>query len=383
MTTLDLLTAVLLGTIAVGATAAFLAWRERHEPGAKPLLAMLLGQVWWSAFLVFQLNAATLEAKAQWVDLSWIGVVVIPVAWLLFALEYTGRDRFVRPRYVALLSVIPVITVVLTLTGDYHQLMYLDSRLVDHAGREYIVRSGGPWFWVVAVYTYVLGILGAIPLLGLITSDAVPFRGQSIAILIGLVTPWGINLAHIAGVSPIPGVDPTPIGFAISGVAYLGAVMRFRLFGTNPAPTFNARRLVFDQMQDAAVVVDSHDFVVHMNESAVEAFGQEPREVLGNEAWKTIPQYHTLPEAGSPSGYLTIQGEAGEREYDVTVTRITDAYGRLTGRLITFHDIGEFLRQQQRLEVLNRVLRHNIRTETNIIYGYADFVGEDDSDEMA
>jgi signal transduction histidine kinase len=48
--------------------------------------------------------------------------------------------------------------------------------------------------------------------------------------------------------------------------------------------------------------------------------------------------------------------------------------------VITFHDVGEHLRQQQRLEVLNRVLRHNIRTETNLISGYAEVIDREDGE---
>jgi signal transduction histidine kinase len=82
------------------------------------------------------------------------------------------------------------------------------------------------------------------------------------------------------------------------------------------------------------------------------------------------------------SGYLTLPDDDGD-PYDVTVTGITDSRGRTIGRVITFHDVSDYLRQQQRLEVLNRALRHNIRNETNLIYGYADLLGEQETDEAA
>ena len=92
MATVTPLTALLLVSVSVGLVAALLAWRQRPELGATPLAVMLAGQFWWSACLVFQLQATTLPAKRFWVEVSWLGVVVIPVAWLLFALECTGRD---------------------------------------------------------------------------------------------------------------------------------------------------------------------------------------------------------------------------------------------------------------------------------------------------
>jgi len=376
----DALTHVLLITVAVATTTAILAWHERPDPGALPLTVLLAGAIWWSVFLIFDLNATTLAAKAFWADLRWVGVVVIPVAWLLFALEYTGRDRFVQPRYVAALSVVPAITVVLALTGDYHDLLYVDAELVEQGGRVLLDRTGGPWYWAIAGYTYLLGVLGMLPLLGLVTSDALPFRGQSLAILVGATVPWATNLLHLAGAIPVPGLDPTPVGFAVSGVALLGAIKRYRLLEISPAPNWNAPHLVFERMREGAVVVDNHDYVVDMNDSMAELLGVDPRDALGAPASEVVPGYERLPAEGKPAGYLTIPGENADRSYDVTVTRIGDFHDRTIGRVVTFHDVQALLRQQQRLEVLNRVLRHNIRNETTIVSGYADLLSEDGDD---
>lgn len=383
MLSVTLLPPVLLVTVAVGTTAAFLAWRERPEPGVVPLVAMLSGQCWWSACLIFQVQATTLESKVFWVNLSWIGVVVIPVAWLLFALQYTGRDQYVRPRYVALLSLVPVATVVIALTSQSHDLLYTGSTLVLENGHLRLVQGVGSWFWVITGYTYLLGLFGSVPLLGLVQSDSLPFRGQSIALLVGTLAPWASNALFLVGIVPLRGLDPTPISFAVSGVAYLGALTRFRLLGTNPSPNRRARRLVFQRMQEAAIVVDSHDYVVDVNESAAETLGVTPREILGSPAQTFLPGYDDLPEDGSASSQITLDGTNRESRYDATVTQINDFRGRTIGRVITLHDISEHIRQQQRLEVLNRVLRHNIRTETNLIAGYADLMERDDDDPRA
>ena len=368
------LTAVMLLTVVVGTTAAFLAWRERQEPGAVPLTAMLAGQVWWSVFFVLEHRAGTLAAKAFYSDVQWLGVVMIPVAWLLFALEYTGRDRYVRPRYIALLSVVPVVTVVLAATNDYHDLLYLDTRLVTGTGRPILDRVAGPWYWVVTGYTYLLGILGSIPLLRLVHSDTLPFRGQSLGVLVGTLAPWASNVLFLAGALPVPSLDPTPVFFAVSGVAYLGSITRFRLLGTSPSANHRARRLVFERMREGAVVVDRHDYVVDMNEQAAEILDVEPGNVLGEPAAEVIPRYGQLPEEGRSSRHLTLGEGLQSRQYDVTVTTFGDFHGRSLGGVISFHDVSDHLRRQQRLEVLNRVLRHNIRTETNLIYGNADLI---------
>lgn len=376
MVSVTILYGLLFLSVAVGTAATILAWRVRSEPGAKPLVALLLGQSWWSTCLIFRLQATAVDAKLFWTDLAWLGVVVIPVAWLLFSLEYTGRDEYVRPRFVAVLAVVPAVTVVLALTTPYHDLLYARPQGVTPGG-VFLIDQGGPWYWVIAAYTYLLGLSGMIPLIELLTSDAVTFRGQSSALILGLSVPWLTNVLFLADVFATSGIDPTPVAFSVSGVAYLGALTRFRLFGTSPAPNIRARQFLFDRMQDGALVVDMNGYVVDVNDSCVALLGTKASDVLGAAAADVIPEYDRFPDEGSLSGHLLVGDAAGSQPYDVTVTPITNVREEVIGRVVTFHDIGEHLRQQQRLTVLNRVLRHNIRTETNLIHGYVDQFADD------
>lgn len=373
-----ILTAVLVGAVAVGASAALIAWRERPEPGATPLAAMLVCECWWSAFLVFELQATSLAGKLLWSNVQWVGVVFIPVAWLLFTLAYTGRDRYVRPRYVAALSVVPVVTLALAATGQYHDLLYAGSRLVEERGMTVLHRRPGPWYWVVTGYTYLLGVLGAVPLVALANSDALLFRGQSAALLVGVVAPWASNALFVAGFVSVSGLDPTPVFFTVSGVAFLGAMTRFRLLGTSPTPNHRARRRVFMNMEAPVVVVDSHEYVVDLNESATRVLGVDRSAALGERAAEIVPGFERLPSTGSPDDHLEIGVDGSDRRYDVAVTPIDDHRGRTVGRALTFTDVTRQLRRQQRLKVLNRSLRHNVRTTTNVIYGQAEAISTDD-----
>jgi PAS domain S-box-containing protein len=326
---------------------------------------------------VFKLQATSVAAKLFWIDLGWVGVATIPVAWLLFALEYTGRDRYVRPRYVALLSVVPAVTVVLALTSDAHNLLYAQYVGTAADGTP-VLQEGGAWYWVAAVYTYLLGIAGIVPLLDLLASRATAFRGQSFALLFGLLVPWVTNVMYVAGLFPTAGIDPTPVAFSVSGVAYLGAITRFRLLGTNPAPKVRARQYLFDQMAGGALVVDANDNVVDLNDSCASVLGRTRGAVLGRPLAEVLPEHDRLPEVGTLDGHLSLGEGSTARSFEATVSPVENVRGTPIGRVITFHDVSEYLRQEQRLKVLNRILRHNIRTETNVIHGYAGELPEQD-----
>ncbi|MFC6757185.1 MULTISPECIES: histidine kinase N-terminal 7TM domain-containing protein [Haloarcula] len=351
----------LVGSVAVGVTAGLLAWRERPEPGAMPLVLLMAGQCWWSATLLFQIQATTAAGRAFFIDISWIGIALIPVAWLVFALEYSGYNEYTTQRHVLLAAVIPAITVFLALTDQYHQLLYVDTPM----------RLPGPWFWVIAAYTYLLGVLGIVPLLELVTSQVRTFRGQSLALLIGLVAPWVTNLLFLSGQLPTAGIDPTPVAFTLSGVAYLSALTRFKLFGASPTPIRHARRSLYKQMHQGALVLDTHGTIVDMNDRAAAALRTSPEEALGNKLKTVSP---TLNAPGETASNRVFTPPGTRESYDVSESPVTDIHDRTIGRIITLHDISDLFRMQQRLEVLHRVFRHNIRTNIQIIIGHAGYL---------
>jgi len=368
----------LLASVAIGVTGGLLAWRERPEPGAVPLALLLAGECWWSAMVIFQIEATTIDIKMFFVNISWAGAALIPVAWLLFSLKYAGYDEYTTRQYILLFSVIPAITVFLGLTDSYHQLLYLDARLVEQNGMLTLTRTPGVWFWIIAVYTYLLGTLGLLPLLELVTSRVRTFRGQSLALLVGLLAPWVTNLLFLFDRLPTAGIDPTPIAFTVSGVAYLYALTRFELFGASPTPIRHARRSLYKQMHQGALVLDTRGTIVDMNDRAASVLKTTPEDALGKNLETVSPDLATTGEtAGRKKSVFTPPGT--RESYDVSENLVTDIHDRTIGRIVTLHDISDLFRMQQRLEVLHRVFRHNIRTNIQVILGHAGYLATNNS----
>lgn len=366
----------LMIAIGIGISAGLLAWREYPEPGSFPLVVMLAGQSWWSATLFLEFQATSFGTKLLLADIRWIGIVLIPVGWLWFSLEYTGHNRYLKPHYLAGLLVIPAMTVFLALTGQYNSLLYQGSEVVTSNGLSYLDRTSGPWFWVIAAYTYLLGFLGAIPLLDLIRDKNLLFRGQSTALLIGIAAPWIANALFLTGMLPRTGFDPTPIAFGVSGVAYLGALTRFQLLGYSPTPSRSARHVAYERMGQGAVILDRNDFVIDVNPKAAELLGTTPDEAIGDLGGNVLPDYGKFPTNSEETESVVIQDDERNRTFEVTISGITDPYGRPTNKIVTLNDITDIINREQRISVLNRILRHNIRNELNIVEGHLGMLEE-------
>jgi signal transduction histidine kinase len=377
MSTLLVMQIILIATIAIGFTGALIAWRERPEPGSVSLTVLLAGQCWWSATLFFRINETGMAEKIFWTDVTWLGVAILPVAWLFFCLSYTGYIEYLEVRYLLVASVVPILTIGFGLTNDIHHLMYTDSVLVEQGGSMILDRTPGVWFWVIAAYTYLLGILGAILLLQFVSSDVFLFRGQSLALLLGLFIPWVTNVTHLLGLLPTGGIDPTPVAFSLSAVLFLGALTRFQLLGTSPTPIRPARRSMFRRMQEGLIVLDRRNNIVDMNDRAAQAVGSA---TLGSPVESVIPQFENIRSEQSHSGRTVFHSTDGSRVYDISINELTDTHDRPTGQIITLHDISEYVRQQQRLEVLNRVFRHNIRTNIQVILSQTEVLADQDDE---
>ena len=72
--------------------------------------------------------------------------------------------------------------------------------------------------------------------------------------------------------------------------------------------------------------------------------------------------------------FLTADGE--EMPYQVNGAPLTDGDGNVTGLVGTGRDISDRVRREERLSVLNRVLRHNIRNQSSVLLARADHLRE-------
>ncbi|TKX77888.1 PAS domain-containing protein, partial [Halorubrum sp. SD626R] len=145
----------------------------------------------------------------------------------------------------------------------------------------------------------------------------------------------------------------------------------FRMFGANPAPTWRAKEFLFDHIHEGAIVVDGHDTIVEINQTGAAILGVDADRALGASASELLPVSGPI-QADGGRDFLTVGTESTSQSYDVTMTELTDRRDHTLGYVFTLHNVTRYLQQQQRLKVLNRVLRHNIRTEANIIQGYAE-----------
>ena len=385
---LVLLTLTALITTAV----AGYAWVQRAVPGARAFALIMLAVAVMAGAYGLQLASRDPSSSAFWGNVEYLGIVTIPVGWLAFALAYTGRGQVLRRRTVALLLLVPTVTLLLAWTDDAHHLVRQGLRLEPVGSLLVPIVSHGLWFWINAAYAYLLLLAGTVLVVTFLLPGGHVARRQGGVVLVAALIPWVSNALYLARVLPLPYLDPTPFAFALSGLLVAWDLFALRLLDLVPL----ARDTVLAGMHDAVIVVDARGRVIELNPAAEGLLGRPTATVVGRPAVQVLPGWPaalTLPagaqlsgagppglpappsadptrdgarpmeqpialqasadEAGHP--YTLPLGEAAvQRLYEVRVTNLRDRRGADRGRVGVVRDITERVRaEQERLTLLS------------------------------
>src|ERR1035437_4079059 len=131
---LNLLVLSYVASAAVSGAVAVVAWRRGHIVGARGLALLMLAVGWW--LLANALEAAALErsTKIAWSIVAYPGIESAPVLYLLFVLGWTRQDGWLTPGRIALLLLVPVVSVGMAATNEWHHLLWSTVTLLDAWG---------------------------------------------------------------------------------------------------------------------------------------------------------------------------------------------------------------------------------------------------------
>jgi PAS domain S-box-containing protein len=362
------ITLLIIAIFVTGAISIY-SWRRRQTSGATSFACLMLAVAVWSLGYALELWHTDLDKMLLWVKVGYLGVVSVPVFWLAFALEYSGREKWLSRRNLMVWFIIPLIILLLNWTNPFHKLYYATVG-VDTSG-PFIMLSftKGVWYWVSVVYSYLLLLTATVILVNMFIRSSRPYRDQIGIVLVGAFIPWIANVLYIFGLNPLPRLNLTPLAFTLTGLVMTWGLFRFKLLDIVPV----ARDKVMENMSDGVIVLDALDRIVDINPAAqklidrplIDIIGQSIEQILV-ERPDLIESYRDLPEAHAQ----IVLGEGAEqRYYDLHISPLYGRQEKLNGRLIVLHDITERQQAEETLQALNRRMQDELALAHEIQQG--------------
>jgi diguanylate cyclase (GGDEF)-like protein/PAS domain S-box-containing protein len=340
--------AMLIGAAVFGAFASYV-WHRRGNAGARALMLMLAAGVWYMVAYALELSSRGLDDKQLWGNLKYLGIGLLPPAWLAFTLQYTGRIRWLTRRLFVLLAVEPVAILALLTIPVTQDLVHVYP---PAAGQRFPVVAFGPVGWVNVFYSYGLVVFSTGLFVKTLAAIARPYRKQARALIGALLVPFVFNVLYNFNVGPFGRVDLTSFTFFIAVVVLVWGIFRLRLLDILPV----ARSRIVETMLDGVIVLDAYQRIVDLNPAAQRILGSSPARAVGRSLQELGPEFAGLLDRSraSAAGEREIRMHVGSavRSYEITLSSIPDDRGRESGKLMVLRDISERKATEERLEMM-------------------------------
>jgi diguanylate cyclase (GGDEF)-like protein len=346
----------------------------KREIGSRPMGILFLVIAAWVVGGAIELMASSFYVFSIGRTGHFVGTTLLPVAAYFCFREYTGRHT--SPHRVALLLVIPVVSIILAATNYFHEFMwYLPA--TNDAG-EFLTRPKvwGPWFlFIHAPYSYIVVGLAILTLVTHSSAVARAHRRGLFLLVAACAAPLTATLAYDFGFGPST-VSYVPFVFMAMLPLYAWLIIAEQVVEVAPL----AYETVFQNMQDPVVVVDDQGRIIGLNHGAeallditeTSALLEPLNLVLGSDANEVYEALAT----GEPRKMMTDSG----RFLHVQASPMESNRPSLRdGTVLMFRDVSDVERAQAEVRASERLLRTLIDHSVNGILRLR-WVDTDESD---
>jgi PAS domain S-box-containing protein len=331
------------GAVLVTAAIVFV-WRRRSAASIASLLAVLAGAVWWSVCSALELSAGDLAGREYWGDLKYVGVVLLPPAYLAFVLQCSGHTRW--PRWLGpALALEPLAVLLLLAAAATHDLVRYYPPGATLATAQ--AAEAGPLFWPHLLYNNAIIWTGTILLIVTLSRMSRLYRGQSLLLVGAILLPIMLNLLFNLRIEPFRQVDLTPFAFVLTTAVLVWGVYQLSLLDLRPV----ARSQIFRTISDPVLVLDPDGRVLDANPAAGRLAGLPLPEVVGQPVGQLLPTWKETVAAAMAAGteQATEEVTRDGRIYDLAISALPERQRQPGGHLVVARDVTERRQVEEKL----------------------------------
>ena len=316
----------------------------------------------------FEILSSTIGWVKFWIKIEYLGIAFLPVAWLMFALNFTGHKSKIKKKTLILLCIIPIITIIMNYTNDFHHLFYVKLYMNNDGIFPIVEMIKGPFYWLNVAYTYALMLTGLIIFISFYFEAASVVKKQILLLIVAWIIPWISDIVYMLRLVPFD-VDLCPLAFSFSGIISSFAILKFKLIKLTPI----ALKKVFSNMIDGVILLDSENNILDYNNSSKSIILElNNRNVVDKNVEKVFSKYEDILKAINSDSYndslITIKNNDKLRYYKMNINNIYENTGEEIGKILSLNDVTEIEQNRKKLSESLNFLQELIDAIPNPIY---------------
>lgn len=323
---------------------------QAHTRSGKLWVAVMVSFALWTLGELLANMGTTVAWQVGFQRVVYLGVISATTSWLLFAICFSGYERWLGKRLVMILLVVPVSSITMVMTLDQHQLLYTSATLLQRDGYVVLELEYGVGFWLHLLCAHLFTMTGSFLLLNTSMKQPRVYRGQSLLIGIAALMPVVPNMMYVAGIDLAGGFDPTSLFFVVSAILVTIATHQYHFLSLTPV----ARDRVFDQINIAVVVANEKHQISDVNPAFVNMTGETLADIEGLAVADVLLKYFSGVDVSvidsGWQGRLTALND--DRHYDVTSMPIQSNGEKAIGYLVLLNDVTQI---QKALDEISRL----------------------------
>lgn len=340
-----------------------LLWKYRKSDEVRYLIYLEFIVATWAITYSFEFAAPSLNTKIFWSQLSYLAVALLPVCYYLFATSFSNKKNFIPKKTVALLFIIPIVTIVLVFTNESHHLIWTSVAL--NSINNTLHYGYGVGFWIFYAYSETLLFLGLYNLVNSIFKFKANYKKQSGTLIIASLIPIVANIMYVTNINPYPGFNWTPVSFVLTGLIIVLGIFKFNMFNIVPL----ARTKLFDILNDGVIVTNTEGFIEDCNSVVYTIFNWKNRSIIFDRFEEVFKSYGKINEALSQnltSIQIEVKHSNNRNYYQIKISPIYNDK-KLSGHILLFHDITSIINTDEELKNTNKKLLFEIEKREKLI----------------
>jgi len=362
-------------------------WIKRNSPMGKSYVMMMLVITLW--LILYSVGLLAIDAPNIYVYLKhaeYLTILSLPVAWLVFALNFAGIKNWLSSKTGFWIGVIPVLLFVVSLLTKNSSGLH-----VEHNKSLIYDSTINFWLYLHIAFSFAYFIIGTILVITSARKDPLIGVKQSFIIGMGVLVPWIGNITFIFRIVPdILDIDLSPFIFVLSGALLAWGLFYNRFFGIIAI----AHKSLIERMTDGLVIVDNQNRVLDINLAAQSIFRVSRAKIIGqaiDELFKkqtALMQYMNYTSRKNQELVITYGQQ--KKYYSLDISTIYAGQEIFVAKLLLFKEITNLKEttkkweraknQAEQADSLKSAflanLSHEIKTPMNAIMGFSDLLND-------